>query len=114
MSVGLNILEDLGEGHTILRIEGRLDATSASLLESKLQGLFEANRMKVLIDFSKIDYLSSAGMRVLLASTKKWKGMGGRLVFFSIGDDVMEIIKMAGFERILNISNNEMDAKKAA
>lgn len=113
MSVSLNVVEEAKDTHTILRLEGRLDASSAPILEGKLGEHIKENG-KLLVDFSKVDYLSSAGMRLLLSATKKMKAVTGKLIFFSINDEVMEIIRMAGFERILSISSNEMEAVNAA
>lgn len=110
MSVGITVDVE-GEGDiTILRLEGRLDASSSPALESKLNDQIGQNHLKILMDFSRVDYLSSAGMRLLLSTTKKLKAKEGKLVLVSINDEVMEIIKMAGFERILQIFNTEKEA----
>ncbi len=110
MSVGITFeVEDKGD-ITILRLEGRLDASSSPELESKLNEQIGQNRLKILVDFSRLDYLSSAGMRLLLSTTKKLKAKEGKLMLVSINDEVMEIIKMAGFERILQIFNTEKEA----
>ena len=103
MSIGLQIEVGEVEDKVILAIEGRLDAASSPVLEKKLNDLLEENRKKIILDFSNVEYLSSAGIRLLLAFTKKLKAQEGNLVIFSIGEDIMEIIKMAGFESILNI-----------
>lgn len=94
----------------IVRVEGRLDATTVPVLEKKLSQLIEAGHKKILVDFGRIDYLSSAGMRLLLSVTKKIKSKEGKIVMCAMNDDVMEIIKMAGFERILNIYPTEKEA----
>ena len=83
------------------------------ILEEKFIELTKSEA-KVLVDFSKVDYLSSAGMRLLLSTTKKMKKNEGKLIFFSISDEVMEIIRMAGFERILSIYGSEQEALNAA
>lgn len=97
----------------IVRVEGRLDATSVPVLEKQLSHLIDANHKKILADFEKVDYLSSAGMRLLLSVTKKLKSHGGKLAICAMNDDVMEIIKMAGFERIMNIYPTEKEALAA-
>ena len=61
-------------------------------------------------DFSEIEYLSSAGLRVMISFTKILKTSGGYLVIFSVIDNVMEIIKIAGFEAVLNLLSNETEA----
>ncbi|MFI5334859.1 MAG: STAS domain-containing protein [Chlamydiales bacterium] len=113
MVLGLNVSIDQRPQQVLARLEGRLDATTTPQLEKKILSFLEKEKQKLLIDFSKITYLSSAGMRLLLSATKKLKARGGKLVFSAMSDDVMKIIKMAGFERILEIYSTEAEALKA-
>ena len=64
----------------------------------------------MLLDFSGVDYLSSAGLRTLLSASQKLKSKKGMLVLFSLSGEVEEIIKMAGFERVLHICSSEKEA----
>ncbi len=89
-----------------------MDALSTSHLEKKLLPLLE-NGQKILLDFSKVDYLNSAGMRLLLSLTKKLKVKGGAIVFFGMNGEVSEIIKVAGFEKVLPIYPSEGAALQA-
>jgi anti-sigma B factor antagonist/stage II sporulation protein AA (anti-sigma F factor antagonist) len=98
------------EHRVILRLDGRIDASSAPLLERKIDKLIEENHHYLLLDFLKVDYLSSAGMRVLLSTAKKLKSKKGDLVLFALSDDVAEIIKMAGFDKVLHICPSEKEA----
>jgi anti-anti-sigma factor len=110
MGVGLRIeLEEI-EHRVILRIDGRLDAASAPILERKINSLIDEDHYHLILDFTRIDYLSSAGMRVLLSATKKLKSKKGALILFSLSDDVSEVIKMAGFDKILHICSSEKEA----
>jgi anti-anti-sigma factor len=108
----MNIIEESVEDRVVFRFEGRLDATTAPQLETKIQKVIDDKHHKVAIDFSQIDYLSSAGMRLLLSLTKKLSSLEGSLVIFSLHDDVMEIIRMAGFEKVLHIFPSEVEALK--
>ena len=110
MTNGLTFETEEQDGKLIFRLNGRLDATSSPNLESKLNEEIESGHKQILLDFGNIDYLSSAGMRLLLSATRRLSGAGGKLALCSIGDDVMEIIKVAGFERILNIYATEQEA----
>ncbi|WP_194847489.1 STAS domain-containing protein [Candidatus Neptunochlamydia vexilliferae] len=110
MSAGLQIQIEDDQGALMVRLEGRLDAASAPVLERKLIEQIEKGKAKLVLDFAKVDYLSSAGMRLLLSTTKKLKGNGGGLHLCSVGEEVMEIIKMAGFERIIHIFPTEQEA----
>ena len=94
----------------ILRIDGRIDAASSSVLEKKIHQLIEEHQTCLLLDFTDVDYLSSAGMRVLLSSLKKMKALKGTFAIFSVNEDVSEIIHLAGFDKILSIFPNEKDA----
>ena len=98
------------DGTMVIHCEGRLDATTTIKLENAINQLIDAKNIRVVVDFNKVDYLSSAGMRLLLSMTKRLKTMGGQLVLCAIHDDVMEIIKMAGFEQILNIYYSQDEA----
>lgn len=110
MSVDLQVEIEEIEGKIVLRTSGRLDASSSPVLEKKLNQLIGDEKKQILIDFSQVNYLSSAGMRLLLSVTKKLKAKEGFLVIFALAEEAMEIIKMAGFERILNIRNTEQEA----
>lgn len=112
MGIGIRVVIEEKENLAIIRIEGRIDATSTPVLEGKIRPSLE-KATRVLMDFSDVDYLSSAGMRLLLAASKKLKAKQGHLVFCCMDDDVMEIIKMAGFDKILSIYKTEEEALKA-
>lgn len=110
MVVGISIQIEEKEDKRLIRLEGRIDATCTPMLEKKIDGLLQEAPYKILIDFSHVNYISSAGLRFLLSATKKAKASQGMLVLYSVQDEVMEIIKMAGFERILQIFPNENNA----
>lgn len=112
MGLGIRVAVEEKENVLIVRLDGRLDATSTPVLEGKIKPLLDKS-MRILIDFSGVDYLSSAGMRLLLSATKKMKAKNGHLVFCGLSDDVMEIIKMAGFDKILRIFPTEKEALAA-
>ena len=110
MAAGLGIEIEHDQGILFVRLDGRLDAASSPLLEKKLVELTSVEKAKVLLDFAKINYLSSAGMRLLLSTTKKLTKNAGGLHLCSVNEEVMEIIKMAGFERIIHIFPTEQEA----
>ena len=110
MILGLEIKAEEIDGIIILRLLGRLDASSSPLLQNRLNVLLKEPHKIILLDFSNIDYLSSAGLRVLLSFTKKYKENEKRLSIFSVTEDVMDIIKLTGFDKILDIYKNEKEA----
>lgn len=93
----------------ILRMSGRLDAVSSPAAERKVFDFVNEGQSKLLFDFGGVDYLSSAGMRMLLSVTKKLKSLSGRLVIFAVTPGVFDILKMSGFDHVLEIVPTEED-----
>lgn len=94
----------------VLRFLGRLDALSTPQTEKRVVQLIDAGASKILMDFAGVDYISSAGMRMLLAVTKKLKVLSGHLVLCSITMNVMDVFKMSGFDHVLELAATEEDA----
>ena len=86
---------------TVLKIEGRLDTTSAPELEKTINGEGDALKNLVL-DFSGVEYISSAGLRVLLSAQKKMN-VQGHMELTNVKEAVMDIFEMTGFADILEI-----------
>lgn len=81
-------------------LEGRLDTTTAPELEKALAEDI-ANAQKLILDLEKLDYISSAGLRVLLSTHKK---MGdGKLIIRNVSELVMEVFEVTGFVDVLTI-----------
>lgn len=88
-----------GEKLTV-KVEGRLDTSTAPSLEAELGALDGVNEM--VFDFSGLEYVSSAGLRVILATQKTMSKKGG-LVLTGVSDAVMEVFEITGFADILTI-----------
>jgi len=82
---------------------GRLDGSNAAAAEKDLLALFSESGASVEVDLSKLDYVSSAGLRVFLAAAKAAKAKGGKLVLLSPKASVLEVLQISGFDRILEI-----------
>ncbi|MBP3772158.1 MAG: STAS domain-containing protein [Treponema sp.] len=83
-----------------LSIEGRLDTITAPELEKEITAVSDASSL--VIDFSRLDYISSAGLRVLLSAHKAYARKGG-LTITNVNDTVLDIFDVTGFKDILNI-----------
>ena len=99
----MTIVEERNNNVLTLKIEGRLDTTTAPTLEitinEKLDGVTE-----LILDMNQLTYVSSAGLRVLL-STQKQMNKIGTMKLIGVCEDVMEVFEMTGFVDILNIEN---------
>ena len=84
-----------------IALDGRLDTVTAPELESELSGL--SGVTKLIIDMEKLVYVSSAGLRVLLAAQKKMDGNGGSMVVRNANEEIREIFEVTGFDEILTI-----------
>ncbi|MEE0982267.1 MAG: STAS domain-containing protein [Acutalibacteraceae bacterium] len=97
----MTITIDKNNEATVLKIEGRLDTTTAPELENAINGEGDALKNLVL-DFEKVNYISSAGLRVLLTAQKKMN-VQGSMELINVSEDVMDILEMTGFADILVI-----------
>ena len=97
----MNIIKRKEETSLTISLEGRLDTTTAPRLESELKT--EVNGITALtFDLSKLEYISSAGLRVLL-SCQKVMNRQGEMKITGANESVMEVFEVTGFVDILNI-----------
>lgn len=89
-------------GKDILALVGRLNTTTAPMLQDALLPMFN-EATEVMLDFAGIDYVSSAGLRVLLMGQKTAKAKGSSMAVTGVSEDVMEVLDMTGFTDILTI-----------
>ena len=97
----LNIEKTMDGSKLTMVLEGRLDTTTAPQLENELKDALDKADTLVL-DFSKLEYISSAGLRVLLSTQKVMNRKGG-MTIRHVNDVIMEIFEVTGFIDILNI-----------
>jgi|694.fasta_scaffold01315_51 anti-sigma B factor antagonist len=82
---------------------GRLDGANAATYEKEFLGLLVGDVTSLNIDLSGLDYVSSAGLRVLLVAAKAAKGKGGKVVLSSPKPAILEVLKISGFDKILEV-----------
>ena len=97
----LNISKNVENGKALIALEGRLDTVTAPELEKMLQETLPGLE-ELVLDFEKLDYISSAGLRVLLAAHKTMAKQGTMQVT-NVNEMIMEIFEVTGFSGILNI-----------
>lgn len=98
------------EGHAHLSFAGRLDATSAPEAEEQLKKCLDDGNNKLLIDMKGLDYISSAGLRVLLVVAKRLRQSNGKIALCQMVDSVKEVFDISGFSSIFNIFDTESEA----
>ena len=99
------------DGATILAVAGRVDTATAPALEQTINYEIEQQHRKILLDFSAVSYISSGGLRVLLATAKKLKNPGDKFALCNLSPEVLKILKLAGFTSIFSIYPSEGEAR---
>ena len=86
----------------VLDLEGRLDTITAPQLENELKvSLYDIKELT--LDMEKLEYLSSAGLRVLLAAQKQMQKQQGNMVIVNVNEIIMEVFEVTGFVDIITI-----------
>ena len=95
---------------TVVSPEGRLDSGSGTAFEKELLDRIDSGARKLLLDFSKLQYISSAGLRIVLLAAKRMKSAGGRMALCSLNRQINEVFEISGFSAILDIAPSHDDA----
>ena len=106
----LTIKKTVENNKAILAPEGRLDSSTAPTMESAVKEVLP-DITDLTFDFEKLEYISSAGLRVLL-SAQKAMNMKGKLKVAGVNETIMEIFEITGFSDILTIESKEEDETK--
>ena len=96
----MTITKKLNGSSATISIEGRLDTSTSPNLEKEIQSLSEAKSLT--IDLANLEYISSAGLRVLLSAHKVFAKLNG-MTLINVNDSIIEIFEITGFKDILNI-----------
>ncbi len=97
----MEIIKNQNGSELNIELIGRLDTTTAPNLDNELKDSLEGVT-KLLFDFTKLEYISSAGLRVLLAAQKVMNKQG-EMILTNVNDDVKEVFEITGFVDILTI-----------
>ncbi len=97
----LNITKTIEDQSMMISLEGRLDTITAVELEQAIKESLGGIK-ELTLDLEKLDYISSAGLRVLLATQKRMNNQG-TMKLIHVGDVVMEVFEVTGFTDILTI-----------
>jgi serine/threonine-protein kinase RsbW len=107
------IEEATEDGIAVVSLKGRLDADNAPTLEAKLHEI-TASTSRLVLDCTHLDYIGSAGLRVVLVVAKRLLGSRGQLALSSLKDPVKQIFDIAGFSAIIPLYQTRDEAVAAA
>ena len=103
----MNITTTVVESVTVVRLEGNLDTNTSELAQGTFNELIDGGAQKVVVNFTDVEFVSSAGLRVLLATAKRLGGPGGNLRISNLNDTVNEVFEISGFTTILSVFPTE-------
>jgi anti-sigma B factor antagonist len=106
----MEITTTMHGGATVLAVNGRVDTTTAGDLETAINGRIAEGNRKLLLDFGGVTYISSGGLRVLLATAKKLRTDGDKYALCRLSPEVQKVMKLAGFTSIFSIYASQDDA----
>jgi anti-sigma B factor antagonist len=93
-----------------LSLSGKLDTTVAKTFEERMLAHIEAGDRRFVIDLARLDYISSAGLRVFLLAAKRLNSGDGKIVLCSLKDSVKEVFDIAGFSSIFPVYGSHDEA----
>ena len=106
----MEIVEAKTGNVSVLSLAGRLDAYYAAELEKKLGTLIDTGQIRLVVNLEKLEYISSSGLRVLLATLKKVRNLHGDVKLACLKPFIKEIFDISGFTGLFNI----FDAQETA
>ncbi len=98
----MKIETNFNDNELTVALEGRLDTTTAPQLETELKSFMTDGLKSLIFDFEKLEYISSAGLRVLLTA-QKFMNKQGKMVIRNAGEDILSVFEITGFSDILTI-----------
>jgi len=100
--MGIDITTNRKETHSIIHAAGRIDAVTCDELEESLMKLLDQGETNIILSLENIEYISSAGLRVLVVIAKQLYD-DGNFCLCNASENVLEIIEMAGFNVFMTI-----------
>ncbi|MBN1665309.1 MAG: STAS domain-containing protein [Deltaproteobacteria bacterium] len=99
----MEIISRMEKDTAVVTVTGRMDAISAPQYQDKLNEMITAGTIAFVVDFDGLDYISSAGLRGILATAKALKIKGGQVRFANVRGTVKEVFEMSGFGSIFQV-----------
>ena len=99
----MNIHQSNHEGVTVIAPSGRIDTTTSGAVEAAIRREVDGGARDLVIDFARVEYISSAGLRVFLVLARRMRDLQGRLVLCALPEPVRQVFRLAGFMPLFRI-----------
>jgi len=94
------------QGHVVLEVTGRLDASTTQEFEKSSADSITQDSCRMVLDLSGLEYISSAGLRNLLVLARKLRSGGGTLTLCNLSGIVEEVVNISGVQKIIPVFDN--------
>jgi len=111
--IKLSVLNATSDGALVIALEGRVDANTMRRFERAIEVVRKACDVAMILDCRNLDYISSAGLRVVLALAKSLRQQGAELGLCSVTDDVRRVFNVSGFDQIIPVRDTQAEALAA-
>ena len=107
MDISINKIDQIIK----IAVDGRIDTNNYNQFENAVNGLFEEKEIKAIyLDCSKLNYISSSGLRIFLTVQKKMMSTNGKFILYAMQPAIKEIFDISGFSSIFSIYETEQNA----
>ncbi len=106
----MNFTDTKKSNALVVNVTGRMDAITAPEFDAQCQNWLDAGETKVVVDLGDLEYISSAGLRSILAAAKRLKGSQGELLFSGLSGMVEEVFNVSGFAAMFKIYKTSEEA----
>ena len=103
----MNITTENIDGTTVVRLEGDLDSNTAPGAQDRIEAIIDGGVTNMLVNLKQVGFVSSAGLRILLAAAKKINRIDGKLQISDLNETVLEVFEISGFISILKVFPTE-------
>jgi anti-sigma B factor antagonist len=100
------------DGVTVIELEGSIDGKTAPQVREDIRPALEGTTLAIL-DLTKVGYLSSAGLRLLLLVYREFAAKNGKLVLVGVSDDIQSVMSHTGFLNFFTLANTQAEAVAA-
>lgn len=98
-----DISESILNNIKIIKLNGRIDGVSSEDINIFIAEYLDKGNRRVILDFNEVNYISSAGLRVLLVNQKKITSAGGEIFFYQLPPYIKDVFKLSGFLKLFKI-----------
>jgi len=109
----MELVEEIEGRVVVVTVRGRLDGSTSPAFGARLESLTATSEPRLVVDCSGIDFVSSAGLRVVISVLKRVKAAGGKFALCAVQPPVREVLDITGFTEMLDMHSGRAEAVAA-